>query len=218
MHVVIVGCGRSGSALAARLGAEGDTVAVIDTDRRAADRLPPGFGGRFVAGDGIRRDVLERAGVARADALVALSADDAVNIVAARVARDTFRVPRVVGRLHSTDRAPACAELGLPMVTTVRMTVDRVHRLLRHQRLQPEQTFGNGETVLVRSAVPAYLAGRRVADLNVAGEIQVVEVTRAGHSSIPGSGASLHEGDMVTFVVASASLARLQGFLGGRLG
>ena len=55
-----------------------------------------------------------------------------------------------------------------------------------------------------------------MAKLNVPGEIQVVEVTRAGHSSIPGTGATLRSGDLVRFVVASRALGRLRGFVGGR--
>ncbi len=218
MHIVIVGCGRSGAALAARLDAEGDSVCVIDADRQARARLAGGFRGSFVEGSGMHRSVLEAAGLARADAFVALSSNDSLNIVAARVARDVFHVPHVVGRLHDSERAPICTDLGLAMVTSVRMTVDRVHRMLRHARLEPERTFGNGESLLVRSPVPDYLAGRLVTELNVPGEIQVVEVTRGGHSSIPGTGATLREGDVVSFVVAATSLGRLRGFLGGRLG
>lgn len=216
MNVVIVGCGRSGSALARLLDTEGDAVCVVDRDASSRERLGRGFTGRFLAGDGLRRTVLEEAGVADAAAVVALSSNDSVNVVVARVARDTYRVPRVLGRLQDADRAALCADLGLVMVTSVRTTVDRLHRMLRHVRLEPEQTFGNGESLLVRAAIPDYLDGRHVSELNVPGEIQVVEITRAGHSSIPGTGATLRDGDLVSFVVASRALGRLRGFVGGR--
>ncbi len=217
MRIVVLGCGRSGGALANRLDAEGDDVSVIEIDERARSRLSGAFQGNFVLGDGLRREVLEAAGIAQTEAFVGFSSNDSLNIVTTRVARDRYHVPRVVGRLHDAERAPVCSDLGLPMVTSVRMTVDRVHRMLRHAHLEPEQTFGNGESVLVRSPVPNYLAGRRVAELNVPGEIQVVEVTRAGHSSIPGAGATLKQGDLVSFVVTSGALGRLRSFLGGRL-
>lgn len=216
MHVVIVGCGRSGAALAVRLDAEGDNVCIVDIDEEARARLPGGFKGKFLQGDGMRRAVLEEAGVERADALVALTASDSVNIVDARVGRDVFHVPHVAGRLHDADRAPVASDLGLSMVASVRMTVDRLHRMLRHRHLEPEQTFGNGESLLVRSTVPDYLAGRPVREFNVAGEIQVIEVTRGGHSTIPESAATLREGDTVSFVIASGALGRLRSFLGGR--
>ena len=80
MHIVIVGCGRAGTALAARLDAEGDSVSAVDSDSGARARLPAGFGGEFVLGSGLRRTVLEAAGIERADALVALTASDSLNI------------------------------------------------------------------------------------------------------------------------------------------
>ena len=216
MHVAIVGCGRSGSALAARLDAEGESVSVVYVDEASRRRLPQGFAGRFVVGSGLHRSVLVAAGIDHADALAALSSSDSLNIVVARIARDTFRVPQVVGRLHDGERSPVCSDLGLPMVASARMTVDRVHRMIRHTRLEPEQTFGNGESLLVRSPVPEYLVGRRVDEFDVPGEIRVVELTRGGHSSIPAHGATLRKDDVVRFVVASGSLARLRSFLGGR--
>ena len=216
MQVVIAGCGRSGSYLASTLDAEGDHVSIIDPDDQAEERLSSGFGGRFVRGDAMSRAVLEFAGIEQADAFVSLSSSDSLNIVSARVARDVYRVPHVVGRLHDVDRAPVCADLGLPMVTSVRMTVNRIHRMLRHQRLEPEHSFGNGETVLVRSPVPPYLEGRPVADFNVPGEIQVVEVTSAGRSRIPTDGQVIHPGDVLSVVVTASSLGRLRSFLGGR--
>ena len=216
MRVVIVGCGRSGAALAARLDAEGDDVRAIDTDPGAREMLPTSFGGTFHAGNGLRRNVLQAAGTGHADALVTLTDDDSRNIVIARIAREVFRVPVVTGRLSNPGYPAVAAELGLDMVASVGMTVDRVHRLLRHAPLEPEYSFGNGETLLVRAPVPGYLAGRHVAEFNVDGEITVAEITRGGHSRIPGPGALLKDGDRVSFVVASTALDRLRAFLGGR--
>ncbi len=216
MHLVVVGCGRSGAAVAARLRSEGEAVSVIDVRADARAHLPDNFSGEFIVGDALHRSVLDAARTSQADALVALSSNDSANIVVARVARDTYRVPHVLGRLHNLEWYPISSQLGLQMVTTVQMTVDRVHRLLRHRRLDPEVVFGNGESLLVRSTLPAYLTGRRVGEFNVEGEIQVVEITRGGHSLLPGGSSTLREGDLVSFIVASRALERLHGFLGGR--
>lgn len=216
MKVLIVGCGRAGSALAQRLHAEGDEVTVVDIDPHARANLPRELEGSFVTGNGLHRDVLEAAGIGTAEAVVAMTASDSLNVVVARAARDRFKVPRVVGRLSDTGHAPISSDLGLPMVASVRMTVDRVHRMLHHSRLEPSHTFGNGESLLVRSPVPDYMSGRKVGDFNVAGEIQVVELTRAGHSAIPSGSTVLQRDDVVSFVVASRSLGRLRSFLGGR--
>lgn len=216
MHVVIIGCGRTGSALAIRFASEGDTVAVVDLDGQSRRRLPGAFRGEFVEGDGLCRPVLAAAGIERAEALLAVSSSDSTNVIVTRVARDVFHVPHVVGRIDDPGRVGFASDLGLTMIASVRTTVDRVHRMLRHPGLEPERTFGNGESLLVRSPVPDYLAGRRVAELDVPGEIQVVEVSRGGHSTIPSRTTALQPGDIVSFVVAAGSLARLRSFLGGR--
>jgi trk system potassium uptake protein TrkA len=215
MQVVIMGCGRTGLALATRFDAEGDQVTVVDLDEASRSRLPAGFGGRFVSGNGITPRVLEAAAIRHAEAFVALTPNDSANIVAARVARDVFRVPRVIARLHDPARAPVYSEFGIATVGSVQTTVNRVMQLLHHLTLEPHQIFGNGETLLVRSTVPDYLAGRRALELNVPGEIQVVELSRAGHSRIPEHSTPLEGGDVLSFIVAAGSLGRLRSFLGG---
>ena len=216
MQVVITGCGRTGRALATRLDAEGDKVAVIELDSAAKRGLPAGFRGRFVPGNGINPRVLEEAGIAQAEAFVALTANDSANIVAARVARDVYRVPHVLARLHDPAHAPIYTEFGIATVGSVQTTVNRVIQLLHHPTLEPHQTFGNGETLLVRSRIPSYLAGRQVAEFNVPGEIGVVELSRAGHSRIPEPSTLLEDRDVLSFIVAAGSLARLRSFLGGK--
>ncbi|MSX14347.1 MAG: TrkA family potassium uptake protein, partial [Actinobacteria bacterium] len=98
MHVVIMGCGRVGSSLAQELEASGHSVAVIDQSRESFRRLGPDFKGRTVAGIGFDRDTLIEAGIETATAFAAVSNGDNSNILAARVARETFGVSNVVAR------------------------------------------------------------------------------------------------------------------------
>ena len=159
--------------------------------------------------------MLEQAAIADAEAFVALTPNDSANIVAARTARDRYRVPRVIARLHDPVHGPVYGEFGIATVGSVQTTVNRIVQMLHHLTLEPHQTFGNGETLLVRSRVPDYLAGRPVAELYVPGEIGVVEVSTAGHSRIPEPSTQLRSGDVVSFIVAAGSLGRLRSFLDG---
>jgi len=118
VRVVVVGCGRVGAGLAAGLAAAGDVVAVVDKDPKAFERLGEEFTGQTVEGIGFDRDVLERAGVAGADALVAVTGGDNSNVVAARVARDAYRVPRVIARIHDPRRAALYEQLGVVTVSS----------------------------------------------------------------------------------------------------
>ncbi|MFE3638298.1 potassium channel family protein [Streptomyces sp. NPDC059168] len=218
MRVIIAGCGRVGATLATRLAAEGHDVRLVDRRPAARRQLPPGFAGGFHVGNGFSRPVLEAAGIAHADAFVAVTSGDNGNIVSARTAKETYRVPIVLARVQDPGRADMYRELGIPTISSVRWAVNRIHRMLLHRHLTPDFSFGNGETLLVRSRLPSYLAGRPVTEFDVEGEIRVVEITRAGRSMLPAHGVPAQAGDVLTFSVAATALGRLSGFLGKELG
>ncbi|MEU2980828.1 TrkA family potassium uptake protein [Streptomyces hirsutus] len=218
MRVIIVGCGRAGSLLAAQLAAEGHDVRIVDRVARTRRLLPAGFPGQFHVGNGYSRTVLEAAGIEHADAFVAVTSGDNSNMVSARTAKETYRVPIVLARVYDPRRADLYRELGIPTIASVRWTVHEIHQMLLHRHLTPELSFGNGETLLVRSQLPGYLTGRRLTEFDIDGEIRVVEVTRAGRSLVPAHSTPAEPGDLVTFAVAATSLGRLRGFLDKELG
>jgi trk system potassium uptake protein len=218
VHIIIMGCGRVGAGLADRLDAEGHSVCVIDKNPKARQRLTRRYAGTYVTGIGFSRHVMLEAGIEEADAFIAVTSGDNSNIVGARTARDEFRVPKVVARIYDPRRADIYRDLGITTVATVRWGINEIHQLLFHRDLEPDLSFGNGETLLVRSALPSYLEGRKLSEFNVEAEIHAVEVTRGGRSIIPSTETSIEPGDLVSFVVASSSLTRLQGFLNQDLG
>src|ERR671920_2310757 len=108
----------------------GQTVAVIDRDAKAFRRLGADFRGQQVTGIGFDRDTLIEAGIERAQAFAAVSSGDNSNIIAARVARETFGIENVVARIYDPGRAEVYQRLGIPTVATVRWTSDQVLRRL----------------------------------------------------------------------------------------
>jgi trk system potassium uptake protein len=218
MRIVMIGCGRVGSALAAQLTAEHHEVSVIDRNPKARRLLPAAFEGEFLVGNGYSRRVLMSAAIDRADALIAVTSGDNSNIVSARTAKEVYRVPIVIARIYDPRRADIYRELGIPTVASVRWTVTRIYQMLLHRHLAPEHTFGNGETLLVRSELPSYLTGRTFDELEVDGAIRVVEVTRGGRSFLPVHGAVAEAQDLVSFVVTTSALGRLRTFLDKELG
>jgi len=113
MKIVIVGCGRLGSALAKGLIVDGHTVSIIDKSRDAFRRLEPKFMGKTVVGPGIDEDIMIRAGIETADVFVAVTNFDTANIMASQIARERFKVPRVLTRVVEPVRAHVYHELGL---------------------------------------------------------------------------------------------------------
>ena len=125
-----MGCGRVGSTLAHSLESQGHDVAVIDQNSYAFRRLGTAFEGQRVTGIGFDRDTLAEAGIEAAYAFAAVSSGDNSNILAARVARETFGVEHVVARIYDPGRAEVYQRLGIPTVATVRWTADQMLRRL----------------------------------------------------------------------------------------
>lgn len=126
MHIVIMGCGRVGAALAHNLVKLEHSVAVVDMDKLAFRRLGDNFQGTCVVGMGFDQETLLAAGIEKAAAFAAVSSGDNSNIIAARVARETFGVHRVVARIYDPKRAEVYERLGIPTVATVPWTANRL--------------------------------------------------------------------------------------------
>ncbi len=214
MKVIIMGCGRVGEQISRIMVEEGHEVAVIDQDPEALARLGPRFKGHTVKGVGFDRRVLIDAGIEQADAFAATSSSDNANIVAARIARNIFHVPRVVARLFDPQRAEIYRRLGLVTISSTTWGAQRIYELLTHSDLDPEMTFGRGEVAVITLETPPQIEGRMVRDLTVAGEIIVAAITRNGVALIPMLGSQFQAGDSIHLVILSSALDRLYTLLG----
>lgn len=124
MKIVIIGYGRVGSRVTRALAASGHEITLIDKEAvrlRGAVELT---NVRLVQGNGIDVDVQREAGVGEADQLLALTREDNVNLMAAQVAREFFRVPQAIARVFEPSHAEACADPQLMTVCPTLYAVD----------------------------------------------------------------------------------------------
>lgn len=212
MNVIIMGCGRVGEQLSHLLLNEGHQVTVIDYNPLALERLGPDFKGRKVNGIGFDQDILIHAGIESADAFAATSSSDNANIIAARIARNYFHVPRVVARLYDPRRAEIYQRLGLLTISSTTWGAERIRELLTHSDLDPILTYGSGEVCLLTLETPYQLTGKMVKHLAVPGESQVIAITRQGHAFIPVGGTELHSGDLLHLAVLASAMERVREF------
>ncbi|HEY8677784.1 MAG TPA: TrkA family potassium uptake protein [Candidatus Dormibacteraeota bacterium] len=131
MKLVIVGCSRVGAMVAIALSKRGDEVAVIDLNRRSFDRLGPDFKGQMVLGNGIDEDVLRQAGIETADGFASLTNGDNRNIMAAQIAREVFKVKRVITRIYDPMRENVYRELGLNTICPTLAGARQIHAMLK---------------------------------------------------------------------------------------
>lgn len=214
MHVIVVGCGRVGSELAVNLDRTGHSVAVIDKNRNAFRRLPERWNGRAVHGFGFDRDHLEQAGIGEAGAVAAVTSGDNTNILTARIARETYRIPNVVARIYDPRRAVIYQRLGIPTVATVTWTTDQVMRRLLPAETNVEWSDPTGTVSLVERALPDTWAGHTLAGLGEVGRFRVTAVTRAGQARMAGPDLVGQEGDILHLTVTKEALDELERRLG----
>jgi trk system potassium uptake protein len=216
MRVVVLGCGRVGSGVARELASRDVEVAVIDHDPKALERLGDGFRGRRILGSILDREVLIQAGVDRADAVAVVTGSDEVNAVIALAARRLLRVPTVVARLYDPRIATVHQRLGIRTLAPVTWGVQRIADLVTATHLTPVATLGAGHVEVVDVHVPPLLDGRRVEEMEVEGEIEVVALTHHGRTTLPTPVTRLSAGDLAHVAVGTASLGRLETLLGHR--
>lgn len=210
MHFVIMGCGRTGSTLAQMVEDRGHTVAVVDQNPDAFRRLGAHFEGRRVVGPGFDRDTLTEAGIEDAYAFAAVSNGDNSNILAARVARETFGVSNVVARIYDPGRAEVYQRLGIPTVATVRWTADQMARRLLPSGAISEYRDASGAVVLAEVQVHGGWVGSRMQTLETASGARVAFLTRLGEGVVPTPQTVYQEGDLVHVVMRHDQAAEVE--------
>jgi trk system potassium uptake protein TrkA len=213
MKILIIGCGRVGAGLANTLASRGHSVTVVDKEPFAFEKLGERFKGQTILGIGFDREVLLRAGIERADGLAAVTASDEANVVAARIARDIFHVPRVVARLYDMRQAEIYKRLGLQTIAPTGWGINRIADLLLYSPLETVLSIGSGNVEIVEAEVPGLLVGKTVRDFTVPGEIHIVSISRANKTFLPMHGTIFEDGDVLHLAVLTTSLGRLRELL-----
>src|SRR5262245_5078587 len=202
-----MGCGRVGSTLARSLEDRNHTVSIIDSEPDSFRRLGPGFNGDKVTGYGFDQAVLEKAGIRRADAFAAVSSGDNSNIIAARVARETFGIQQVVARIYDPGRAEVYRRLGIPTVATVRWTADQVLRRLLPAGAEPDFRDASGTVRIDQVPVPSVSIGHRTIDLQQQSNSRIAWIDRLGEGMLPTRETVIQEGDLLHLVMREENAA-----------
>jgi trk system potassium uptake protein TrkA len=210
VHVVIMGCGRVGSTLARSLEDRNHTVAVIDSNPDAFRRLGPTFSGIKVTGVGFDQDVLEKAGIDRADAFAAVSSGDNSNIIAARVARETFGIQKVVARIYDPGRAEVYQRLGITTVATVKWTADQVLRRLLPAGTEPDFRDPSGTIRLDQIVVNEAWIGQRTVRFQEQSGSRIAWIDRLGEGMLPKRDTVIQEGDLLHLVMREENAERVR--------
>jgi trk system potassium uptake protein TrkA len=176
---------------------------VIDQDPKAFATLGSDFKGQTVTGIGFDRDRLREAGIERADAFAAVSSGDNSNILAARVARETFGVETVVARIYDPRRAEVYQRLGIPTVASVPWQTDQILRRILPGHDADEWSDASGRITLAQLPVATAWVGERYSRLERESGVRVAFINRLGEGRLIDADTVVQDGDLVHVVLSA---------------
>jgi trk system potassium uptake protein TrkA len=196
--------------LASELELLGHSVSIIDQSREAFRRLGPDFKGRTISGIGFDRDTLLEAGIETADAFAAVSNGDNSNILAARVARETYGVANVVSRIYDPGRAEIYQRLGIPTVATVLWATDQIMRRLVPEGSRSEWRDATGTIELAEVHPHNQWLGMPITAVESATTARVAFLTRLADGLVPNEHTVLQEGDLLHMIIETSRVSDVE--------
>jgi trk system potassium uptake protein TrkA len=217
VYIIIVGAGKVGWNLARELLEKQHEVTVIEEDRHRYLTVEQELEHNIQYGDASELWVLERAGIQRADLVIAVTGDDEDNILICQVAREKYLVERIIARVNNPRNLEHFELLGIkPSVSAT----DLILRLIEHEVPEyglvhlldfPEERLEIIEMLLEKDSK---VAGQRVGDLDMPEGSLLISVLREGRGFVPGPDTVLEPGDEVLAVLDPGTEEDLKDFLG----
>jgi trk system potassium uptake protein TrkA len=204
MYVLIVGAGKVGWNLARELIQKGNEVTVVESDAARYATVEEELEHAVQYGDGSELWVLERAGIERADMVIAVTGDDEDNILICQVAREKYGVERVISRCNNPRNLQHFELLGIQPVVSA---TDLILRLIEHEvpkyGLVHLLDLPQEKLEIIELEVPerSPMAGRSVKDLGLPNGVLVISILRDGDGFVPAADSVVEAGDEVLLIL-----------------
>ena len=204
MYIVVVGAGKVGWNIARELLRRGNELTLIESNRRRYATVEEELEHAVHYGDGSELWVLERAGIKRADMVIAVTGDDEDNILICQVAKEKYGVGRVIARCNNPRNLPHFELLGVkPAVSAT----DLILRLIEHEVPKyglvhlldlPQERL---EIIEVEVDDESPAVDRMVKDLGLPQGSLVISILRDGAGFVPRGDSAIESGDEVLLVL-----------------
>lgn len=205
MYMVVVGGGNVGLELAKRLIEAGHEILVLEKDSRNVSRLSDLIGEENVLfGDGCEVVVQKEAGFERADVVVAVTGEDEDNLVVCQMSKVLWNVERVLARVNDPDHVEIFEQLGInETVSATGIIYSLIEQQISPDVVMPVGALGRGnlEVVEVELSSRSPVVGKRVRDLNLPPDTNIIWILRNDQGLAVAGDTELLIGDMVVALV-----------------
>jgi trk system potassium uptake protein TrkA len=218
VYVVVIGGGQVGYYLTRELLTAGHEVVVIEREPARARQIADELGSIVVANDGCEGRYQGEAGMGRADVMVAVTGDDAVNLAACQIAKMRFNVPRSIARVNNPEHETLFRHLAIDETVTPIRTILGVieHEIPVHDLLHLAELEG-GELQIVEAHLEpeSPVVGKELRDIQLPDGSAIAVLLRDDHAVPTRPETRLLSGDRVLAVTSSEREAELRGLLIG---
>ncbi|HEU0234648.1 MAG TPA: Trk system potassium transporter TrkA [Gallionella sp.] len=217
MKILILGAGQVGSTVAESLVSEANDITVVDSDSDKLRQLQDRLDLRTLTGNAAHPSVLEQAGIADADMLLAVTQSDEVNLVACKLAATLYNTPTRIARIRATDylERPEVFSAGNFCVNfsicPEQILTEYIVKLIEFPEALQVLEFAGGKASLV--AVRAFEGGPLVGNpLNFLRshmpqvETRVAAIFRKDRPLIPEGNTMIEDGDEIFFIAATDNI------------
>ncbi len=207
MYVIVIGCGRVGSQLAKDLARDGHNVVVIDKDSSSFRRLGSTFNGLAIEGMGFDEEVLQEAGVEKADAVAVVTDLDNTNLMITEMVTKLFGVERAISRLYNPEKERTYQQLGLEYVCGTLLTAERILDKIirghsRHLRI-------GSDVELIELKAGKSLGNKTVGEIEVEDEVRISAIMRKGEAILPNKETPIKEHDRIFCTVRRWAIPKM---------
>jgi len=217
MYVVIVGGGRVGRDIAELLLPEGHDVVILDRDEDVCNHLTREYDALIIKGDGTDIEYLKEAGVNKADALLAVTGDDKVNLIVCQLAQKLFKVPKVVGRVNEPKNESVFLSLGIRLtVSTTRASALYLKNEITEERTVLTIAGGKAEILELEVKKHSPVANTKMKNAGFSKGVHVLSILRADKAIFPDDETIIRPGDILTILSRLGTVGEVKQLINGK--
>jgi trk system potassium uptake protein len=220
MYIVIIGAGKVGYFLAKRLCQSKHTISVVDKDKVTCEAIAKELDILVINGDGCDPDILEQAGIERADVVASVTGDDEDNLIICQVAKERFGIQRTVGRVNNPDNEHTFAELGIDVpVDSTKIIAKVIEEEVSFSDFVNLMSFKRGKLAIVRVDLPkdSPVIDKEIKDIQLPPDSVLVSILRGEEVIVPKGNTALKIGDDVIALTLIGNEPQLLELLAGKL-
>lgn len=217
MYLIVVGGGKVGVNLTRELEGQGHEVTLVENSRSRYISIEQEFEHRVQYGDASELWVLERAGIVRADMVIAVTGDDEDNILICQVAKEKYGVDRIIARVNNPRNRQHFDLLGIsPVVSATGLILKLIEHEVPHHKLVRLLDLESEKIEIIELRIPedSPIAGKRILDIETPERTLLISVLRDRTGFVPDAESVLLAGDDILAVLDPAKEETLKQALG----